>query len=468
MKDLKILVALGAALATLWGAFYFGIGPAAGFTCDQGSINAMKREDPARAAAYQAAYDQLCKPGTIDQSDTRDVDNDNTGTGTTTVPSGTQQEPPAQPANDPFAKVNEKYSWLHPYTVEQMVTWDANEKVSNASGGPYFAIHPELWGKDLKDLSSEEMVKEAKFRLAFSPASVASNGAMFGYWSYDPDVLDAKVASYLSDTDKWKADAKMVSDRWDLELQKGIKKYKEEKGNFTATFFYVTDGVPYVRINKDVDRTSNFWVFELSDGTLVRAACGLDQEYWRNNVPSPTNEKVKDVEPIRLPPVAHNQEATPVKPVTVITDRPAATPTPTTEPTPAPTPTEEPTAEPTPTTEPTAEPTPTTEPTAEPTPAPTPTTPQVQTCTWKDGSEHPLNPDGTCPKDPGADQPPGVEKPVDNPTANSAEPVPEANDAPLAPTQDTNDTGSNDSSTDGHTATETQVDTGGDGPVSDG
>ena len=354
MKDMKILGAFGLVIALLWGMFYFGIGPAAGFTCDQGSINAMKREDPARAAAYQVAYDQRCKPGTtIDQSDNRDVDNDDTGTGTTT----TQVNPPAQPANDPFVKVNERYSWLHPYTVEQMVTWDANEKVSHASGGPYFAIHPDLWGKDLKDLSAEEMVKEAKFRLAFSPASLASNGAMFGYWSYDPEVLDAKVASYLSDVDRWKADAKMISDRWDLELQNGIKKYEETKGNFTATFFYVSDGRPYVRINKNVDRTSDFWVFELSDGTLVRAACGLNQEYWRNNVPSPTKEKVKHVEPIKLPPVAHNQEATPVEVVQAVTPPPpAATPTDTSKPEPTdnskPEPTDTSKPEPTPTPEP--------------------------------------------------------------------------------------------------------------------
>lgn len=448
MKDMKILGAFGLVIALLWGMFYFGIGPAAGFTCDQGSIDAMKLEDPARSAAYQAAFDQLCKPGKIDQSDTRDVDNDDADTDESDT--GNQDTPQA---DDPFTKVTERYSWLRPYTVEQIVTWDVNDKVSLSSGGPYFAIHPDLWGKDLADLTSEEMVKEAKFRLAFSPASLASNGAMFGYWSYDQEVVDAKVASYLSDVDKWKADVEMVSEHWNLELEKGIEKYKEETGSFTAVFFYVVDGVPYVRIDKTVDRTSEFWAFKFSDGTILRAACGGNQEYWWNDETTSTDEKVDDVEPIALPPVEHNQEGTPVEGPGI--EAPAS---------PSATPSVEPSASPSaPSSEPaSASPTPT----PSPTPSSTPSTPPAETCTWEDGSEHPLNSQGDCPKDQGADQADGVEEPADNPSTPSAEPTPEPNEAPLEPSTGTDDA---DAGTDGNAGAEDvpEQDQGGDGSIAD-
>ena len=105
-------------------------------------------------------------------------------------------------------------------------------------------------------------------------------------------------------------------------------------------------------------------------------------------------------------------------------------------------------------------------PTPSPTPSSTPSTPPAETCTWEDGSEHPLNSQGDCPKDQGADQADGVEEPADNPSTPSAEPTPEPNEAPLEPSTGTDDA---DAGTDGNAGAEDvpEQDQGGDGSIAD-
>ena len=156
-----------------------------------------------------------------------------------------------------------------------------------------------------------------------------------------------------------------------------------------------------------------------------------------SETPSVTPSEEPSETPSVTPSESESPSTTPTEeetPTPTESETPSATPTPTESETPSEEPSKEPSETPsvtpsesTPT--PTPTPTKTEKPSETPKPSPTKTPKPQKVCVWEDGSEHALNADGTCPKDPIVIPRNENHKPDNNPPADPPE------EKPVVPTQ---------------------------------
>ena len=443
-KRLAVLVVafLLVAFAGGYAAVHGGIAAAKGL-CDAQSLRTFAQEaSDSHTRTYLLQEAQACEGKPVTASGTlAAADPSTSSTSTSTLPSASENSEQSDSTTSSSTSQTSETTSTTPSASATSNSGSAEQKAdyvfyawySEKDGpnnfGPKVAMNPTLHGMPMQTMNTTQAKQELKYRYHRDPMLSASTGCAFKLWSCSPSTLQQKTRTFMDDPSTWNT-AKAAIDRKIDGQSSSVKTLSA--GSYVST--YALNGGDFPKVFSDeVHRTSNMEALVFDDGTTLRLICGF-QPYWTlPKAPAPSVRPTPLPKP--SPGMTRNDEGVPEKLVEVCNPATGkqikvsvskkdkypqntgkckpATPT-TTSTTPG-TPTSTSTTPPpststTPPTSTSTSTTPTNPPTSTTPPTPSSTLPPK--CKTVDGKL-------ACPTNP-----PGVEKPTDNPAAPTAEPKP--------------------------------------------